>query len=282
MLCFYHDDLDGRCAAAIVGRTATDVRFVAVDYRRPVPLNAVVPGETLIILDYTPAPDALRALRRQAGRVVWIDHHASTIDDPANADLEGHREVGRAACELTWQYFYPDKALPRAVQLTGDRDVWTWRYGEETAAFCEGIRLTPHDPQALIWKDLLDGQQKTLDVVLREGAVCRRYQRALAAEFIAKYGFETELDGQRCYAANFKEFGSDIFGERFDRYPICLCFVFDGSRFSVSLYSRHSDVLPIALRRGGGGHHQAAGFVCDRLPFAVMAPTGLPSPIPPA
>ncbi len=270
MLCFYHDDLDGRCAAAIAHRAMGKGRFIAAHYHRRVATAAVKTGETVIIVDYSMPPDAMKIMRRRAGRLIWIDHHASALASGAGDDLEGYRESGRAACELAWRFFFPDFPLPRAVCLTADRDVWTWRYGEETAAFCEGIRLEPHHPEAAVWRDLLADDRSVLCKITRDGRICRRYQRALAAEFVGKYGFEAELEGHRCYAVNFNAFGSDVFGEYYQRYPICVCFVFDGNRYNVTLYSQNMDVLPIALRFGGGGHRRAAGFGCEELPFAPI------------
>ncbi len=271
MLCYYHDDLDGRCAAAIVLRAEGGGRFVAADYRKPIPLLPVATGETVVVVDYLPAPESMESLRRHADRLIWIDHHASSLANDEYGGLEGRREDGRAACELTWEFFYPQQPVPRAVSLTADRDVWTWRYGEETASFYEGMRLLPHHPEAPVWRKLLANNRSTMETILRDGRVCRRYQLAVATEFIEKYGFETTLDGYRCYAANLNLFGSEVFGERFDRYAICVCFVYDGNRYNVTLYSKHADVLPIAERYGGGGHRQAAGFSCDRLPFTVTA-----------
>lgn len=271
MLCFYHDDLDGRCAAAIVGRHACETRYMPAGYHWPLPVGSVTDGETVVVVDFTPSPSDFDDLRRRAGRVVWIDHHASSIERADLVDLPGLREIGRAACELAWQFYFPEQDTPRAVQLAADRDVWAWKYAEQTAAFCEGIRLEPHDPGAEIWHDLLGNNPVRLQSVINQGHVCRRYQKALAAEFVAAYGFETELDGHRGYAANLNMFGSDVFGDRFDQYDICIAFVFTGKLFKITMYSREIDVLPIARRFGGGGHHGAAGFTCKALPFEPVA-----------
>ncbi len=268
MLCYYHDDLDGRCAAAIACRAMGGGRFIAANYQHSIPLPPLATEETVVVVDYLPDTAAMESLRQRAHRLIWIDHHASSIARPEYAALEGLREDGRAACELAWEYFYPQHALPRAVMLAADRDVWTWRYGEETAAFCEGIRLLPHHPEDAVWRELLAGDRMTLETILRDGAVCRRYGLALANEIVEKYGFETEFEGHRCFAANLTLFGSDVFGERVARYEICIAFVYDGSRYKVTLYSQDTDVLPLAVRHGGGGHRGAAGFSCDCLPFA--------------
>jgi nanoRNase/pAp phosphatase (c-di-AMP/oligoRNAs hydrolase) len=52
-------------------------------------------------------------------------------------------------------------------------------------------------------------------------------------------------------------------------YDIMMPFVFDGKRWTVSLYTKKKDidVSELAKKHGGGGHRQAAGFQCDQLPF---------------
>jgi nanoRNase/pAp phosphatase (c-di-AMP/oligoRNAs hydrolase) len=50
-------------------------------------------------------------------------------------------------------------------------------------------------------------------------------------------------------------------------YPVCIAYVHDGEKFTVSLYSTTVDVSKIAKKFGGGGHKGAAGFTCDKLPF---------------
>lgn len=50
MKCFYHNDMDGRCAAALVahytGNRNTE-NYFEVDYRNPLPIDVVKGGETV-------------------------------------------------------------------------------------------------------------------------------------------------------------------------------------------------------------------------------------------
>jgi hypothetical protein len=94
-----------------------------------------------------------------------------------------------------------------------------------------------------------------------------KYRDNYCAGLCKSYGHETEIDGQKAYACNQFMFGSGGFGERFNQYPVCLAYIHDGKKFSVSLYSTTIDVSIIAKKHGGGGHKGAAGFVCEELPF---------------
>ena len=62
-------------------------------------------------------------------------------------------------------------------------------------------------------------------------------------------------------------FGSAVFGERMDKYDICMAFEFDGAKWVIGLYSKTIDVAEIAKKHGGGGHTNAAGFICAIPPF---------------
>ena len=44
-------------------------------------------------------------------------------------------------------------------------------------------------------------------------------------------------------------------------------FAFNGDFHKVSLRSKTIDVSKIALKYGGGGHKEAAGFECVKLPW---------------
>lgn len=82
------------------------------------------------------------------------------------------------------------------------------------------------------------------------------------------YGYETEIHGHAAYALNVYSMGSQGFPEPVrELYPVLIAYIYDGRRFTVSLYSTRVDVSQIAKAEGGGGHKEAAGFVCEKLPF---------------
>jgi oligoribonuclease NrnB/cAMP/cGMP phosphodiesterase (DHH superfamily) len=54
---------------------------------------------------------------------VWIDHHETAINRYP-ATIPGKREIGTAACVLTWQYFFPKTPVPYWIEMIGRHDVW--------------------------------------------------------------------------------------------------------------------------------------------------------------
>ena len=48
--------------------------------------------------------------------------------------------------------FYSNKSkdypVPRMIELVGDRDIWTWKYGNETKFFFAGAHLHNTEPNS--------------------------------------------------------------------------------------------------------------------------------------
>lgn len=134
MKVLYHNDNDGRCAAAALRAfsglvleheqgACTEDDFIAMDYGRPFAfqyddeieplpaIGAVIPiekGETVFILDFSIEPALMdNLLGRTGGRVVWIDHHIKAIEKYADyhyKDMPGLRQDGYAGCALVWHW----------------------------------------------------------------------------------------------------------------------------------------------------------------------------------
>jgi oligoribonuclease NrnB/cAMP/cGMP phosphodiesterase (DHH superfamily) len=273
MLCIHHNDLDGRCSAAIVAKKfkKENLRFLEMDYKDEFNPDAHVHEiEKVIIVDFSLQPETMERLLKFTEEVIWIDHHKTAERYPYQ-HLEGLRDFsdkGNSGCELAWKYFFPDELMPDAVRLIGDYDKWALNYDPECFQYYEGMKLRQGTgiPSSCEWEILLQNNLYT-PLILNDGKVAIEYRDAYCSGLLKSYGYETEIDGVRAYACNQYMFGSKGFGEKFDEYPLCLAYIHDGNKFIVSLYSTTVDVSEIAKNYGGGGHKGAAGFVCDKLPW---------------
>lgn len=283
MICFHHNDLDGRCAAAIVNkwwrpREAEGQRavFVELDYKDAVPVDAVCPGEQVVIVDFSFKPEVMAEVFNRTDKVIWCDHHKTAKGYDYGREIAGVRdfsEKGRAGCEVTWDYLFPNTSRPWAVTLVGDHDAWRWEHGEATAEFNQGVKVFDTSPESLQWLSLLmdDNAASVLIGSIRNaGKYCLRFRDSFCKDYADSYGFETEFEGHKAFAMGIYMFGSGGFGERFKQYPMCLSFVYLGDKWTVGLYSETIDVGEIARKHGGGGHKGAAGFICDQLPFKKL------------
>lgn len=292
----HHNDMDGRCAAVITAYAhmleydeRTPVIFYETNYNRPPDLSKMLPGDKVIIADFSYPPEEMAKIEkainyhpnprpdsdsRPIGEIIWIDHHATAehyaYTYPGLRDFDNK---GPAACELAWLYFFDEKPMPLGVALLGDYDSWRLA-NPRSVTFYEGAKLLLQTTQNPNWRAVLQDDLQTLSLIETAGEIALAYRNIYAQNMRESYGYETTLAGLQAYALNVYGFGSSGFGKAFNDYPMVIAYVHDGYKFTVSLYSREIDVSKIAQQYDGGGHKGAAGFVCAELPFKPLEITG--------
>ena len=152
IICIYHSrDLDGWMSAAIVkkwyGKATNDFNeehkvvaeggdqldFLGWDYGDSIP--DLKDYDKVIMCDISFPKDIMSYLLiKYEENFIWIDHHKSAlIENDVNwrrralshvrpSHPSGLRDMNFAACELTWQYFFPNETMPELVRLLGMYD----------------------------------------------------------------------------------------------------------------------------------------------------------------
>lgn len=294
MKCFYHNDLDGRCAAAVVyiwvglpvldNRLLDTCEFIEINYNKTFPIDSIKHEERVWIVDFSISPDEMKKLLSITKDVTWIDHHKTAIDKYADFPfaIKGVRKDGEAGCSLTFKYVHWWSArgdepydlnktnqyipVPDAIKLAEDWDIWKLQYGDKTKAFQAGMGMKNTSPDSELWFDLL-AKGNSLEDIIRNGHVALAYRSQWAKDFMKSWSFPVEFEGYKCIAANLGSCNSEYFNSVKDGFDIMMPFVFDGKKWTVSLYSTTIDVSQIAKKYGGGGHKGASGFQCEALPF---------------
>lgn len=297
MICFYHrGDLDGHCAGAIVRHCFPNALMVGIDYEDPFPWGLPQiqeDGEGIFMVDFSLPMEEMQRLYHFSQRFVWIDHHKTAIDKAKEAgfDTPGLRVVGKAACELTWEYFFSGKTMPWAVFLLGRYDVWdegqpNWQHG--ILPFQYGMRghiTNPDNPESKkLWDSLLQTASDAgilLPTGVKINGICDvgryilRYQELENAKLMTRQAFITFFEGMYCRAVNHGP-GSSMKFEAHPNYqdsPVLISFArLPQQKWLVNLYTFREDVDcgEIAKKYGGGGHRRAAGFICEgELPFQI-------------
>lgn len=269
-LCLYHNDPDGCCAAAVVRRALGEaVDLQAMEIGDPIPWERMQEYQQIVMVDYSLDPPDMRRLRDN-WELVWVDHHKTSLVvlGEEMAGVPGERSLEAAGCVLTWQTFFPEQELPKAVALVGDRDIWRMQY-PETRAFSEGLYRSDFSPaNGELWGPLLDDDHSKVQELIERGQVLYQARMLEIEDVVARYGFETSFEGHRTLAVN--HHGTGDMGEhiRQQGYEIAYCFmevVRDGRlQTVVTLYSDQVDVSQLARKHGGGGHPGAAGFQLTR------------------
>jgi oligoribonuclease NrnB/cAMP/cGMP phosphodiesterase (DHH superfamily) len=265
ILCIYHSrDLDGWMSAAIVKKRFPSVEFIGWDYGQELPdLSSVKKDELVIMVDIS-FPILKMGWLDENTNLIWIDHHISAINE-SRESIEGIRSVKYAACELTWEYFFPDDHMPEPVRLLGMYDSFRHKGTDEENAvlwFQYAVRAfcsTPED----CYNMMLDSFDEVQSWIKR-GFFIHKYLVMMAKQDYAK-GFPVFFHQYKFIMVNAERFNPINFGINYheDGYDGAGCFHFKNGKWEFSIYNDNGkvDVSEIAKELGGGGHRGAAGFI---------------------
>lgn len=301
-------DFDGLFCREIARKFLPDAELIGWDFKdAPLPiLEGLIyimdlPVDRVFGFNYSvmsagPNSPAMRLLEAH-DRIVWIDHHKSSIETHPDA-LAGYRIDGVAACRLAWQWFllheawdprelYPPADLPvkqdfidrkvsepLAVRLAGEYDIWDKR-DPDAELFQHGLRS--RELTETVWTHLLSMNGVPMIERLLEGGKVLQFARANEyRDVITQQGFTVQFKGLTFLACNSHEL--DIRSHLFEagiksEHDALLGFTYNGvsKDWRVSMYhapgKEHHDLSLIAVKHGGGGHRGACGFRANELQF---------------
>ena len=294
----YHSaDFDGIFCREIAKKFLPDATLIGWNFGDPL---IPFPKEGAVyILDLS--PDCLLAQVPSSpntdckSRMVWIDHHKTSIEKWDNS-IPGYRIDGVAACRLAWQWFwatanvppdakeqhslpeflsYKNRAVnePLAVRLAGEYDIWDKR-DPRAETFQYALRCSPTTPSG--WDALLNSDESFAESLLHDGEVAQRYSQDTDASICKSRTWNMVWEGLTFLCVNSARFNSLFFAAKDvpeNNHNALLGFCFDGKNWTASLYhAKHRtdiDLSAIAKKYGGGGHKGACGFTCKELPFKL-------------
>ena len=144
ILCFHHNDADGICSGRIVRMKYPSCQLIPLGYADPFPWHYFsVPEKRrkrkiinllpmVFMVDFSLPPKEMKILSWLGNPLIWIDHHKIAINEFCQDYRWYFSEglvpicrfaIGKAACQLTWEYIFPGTQMPEVVKRIGDRDV---------------------------------------------------------------------------------------------------------------------------------------------------------------
>jgi len=275
MKCFYHNDLDGRCAGSIVAQYKKNYNkddFFEVDYVMELPIDTIKNGEEVWFVDYSfnsNTRDILANLIARGCHIIWIDHHTSSINLEKDylwcKDIEGIRQDGISGAALTYMYCYDKEFdnIPYYVKLVSDYDCWKYNYEPDTTHFKIGMETVNFDALDEVWINLLEDEDgEYIKLVNNVGSTIKGFIDNDNIYYREHFAYESEIAGHKCLVVN-KKTNSWVFGEKYSEYPLVMVWVFDGSKFTYSIFSSNKEIdcSKIAESYGGGGHKELQDLV---------------------
>jgi uncharacterized protein len=273
VIVLHHDDLDGRCAAAIVLLAHPDAKCIEMNYKSELPLGEIEKGEEVIIVDFSlQKPGDWQLLREHTDDIVWIDHHESSLNNAPEwlNDCRGLGRTDRCGAKLTWGYYLPDDETPAVVNLIDKWDRWVHNDDPDVLNFVSGMRLRDHSPMSQIWRTLLENTEQAEDLVQDiqlDGVTISQFETMNNAQAVKHFAYPLTWENHSCIILHTDRAGSKLFDSVKGQYEIVIPVNFDGTDYTIHLYSETVKVNDIAEKYGGGGHPGAAGFICKELPW---------------
>jgi len=291
---FHHNDNDGYFSAAVVGEyhRIDHVDYFEWWYGKSLPFQLIFDEsnslyDRVYLVDLSFPDFFMNNLVEQYGdNFVWIDHHKTALEECAGINAAGLRRIGTAACELCWEYFYPDTVPPLIIQYISAFDVWDksrfdWDKVVAIKYWAESFHR--NDPRNILgfacWNnDDLD-QWATIGTSIKDYVDLQNKRVADSGKFqgmIYKYveNKVTKKESFGVYKAifiNTTARSSEAFKsiENLSEYDVMIPFTFNGEAGKFSIYStkEHIDCGELAKSKEGGGHKGAAGFQLNRHKF---------------
>lgn len=282
MKCYYHNDIDGKCAGSIVARKTGNYNpsdYIMYDYSTPLNFDVVEEGETVYFVDLSFSVNTVDKLKELVETkkcdLIWCDHHQSSMEvmknNPEYQSVKGIRRNGISGAALTYMYLYECEyeEIPTFIKLVSDFDCWLFTM-EHTLEFKYALEAKDHDALDIVWNKLMRDNASIMKAYLNKlfdrGKIISKYVKKEYEEYRKKYAYESRIDNYKCLVVN-RSCNSLIFGDLIKEYPIVAIWAFDGEKYKYSIYSDKPEIdcSKIAEKFGGGGHKGASGFTSKEL-----------------
>ena len=267
----YHGDCADGFTAAWAFRAlrveGPDASYVPAKHGEAPPQVA---GKDVYVLDFAYPRETLLRMHEAASSLLVLDHHKTAQEDLVGLPFCVF-DMDRSGAGLTWDYLAAEAASgperPWLVDFVEDRDLWRFRFGDETRFVHAYITTLPMTFEA--W-DLLarDGRRRAVE----QGKAIQSYIDTYS-EKARQLATIREIGGYSVPVINIPYMNvSDHIDRLCKAYPShpfgASFFMRADGRWQFSLRSMGEfDVAEVAARYGGGGHRNAAGFTVEQLPW---------------
>jgi nanoRNase/pAp phosphatase (c-di-AMP/oligoRNAs hydrolase) len=173
-------------------------------------------------------------------------------------------DMTKSGAGLAYRYFHNTDRLPNMIKFVEDRDLWKFKYGDNTKAFHAYLLSQPFEYSK--WTKVSEAAEDHdgLDAIIKKGNSVLEYCNQLVAN-IVEPAMVYEVNGVKyalfCTSSHWAEVG-EFACEKYDLdYSIALTIDFKQNQTRGSIRPKKgTDCLPLASFLGGGGHAGAAGF----------------------
>lgn len=270
LILYHRNCLDGFTAAWVCHKYFRgQAEFFAINYGEALPIS--VAGRDIYMVDFSMPAQYIKDMCVLANYVTVLDHH-KTAEKDLTALLEGQDvpenltlifDMGKAGCQITWDFFYPTSPRPAALDFVADRDLWQFKLGKfrvEAVCAC----LYSYEFLFSSWYELME--LRPIYSLEGEGIPILRQRRKNVEQLANSFRMIT-LAGYNVPVVNAPGFLASEVGEslymQYPQFPFVATYYDSPDERVFSLRSKKdggADVSEVAKLYGGGGHYNSAGF----------------------
>ncbi len=244
------------------------VTYTAVKYSEPLPEYSK--EDTIYMLDFSTKKKQMLEIKANCKELIVLDHHITAKEDCSSLDFCTF-DMNRSGAMITWDYFHPDSVdVPKMITMIQDRDLWKFHI-EGTKEF--HAYLCTQKMDFGVWDVIHNGVEGVWLDWLGLGKVLLEVKQAEVDKIVEKAWLEVR-DGNLVATVNATAHWSEIGNDLCKKYPeakFSAVFTIYEDHIAWSLRSdkdgKNFDVSAIAVKKGGGGHRNAAGF---RVPISEV------------
>ncbi|PIR44824.1 MAG: hypothetical protein COV10_02990 [Candidatus Vogelbacteria bacterium CG10_big_fil_rev_8_21_14_0_10_51_16] len=282
---FYHKHCDDGFGAAWAAWKKFGAKADYIAYYHKDNIPNVVTGADVYLLDLALPEASMHTLKRKASSITVIDHHGTGEEASKLANTRVFN-LGHSGAFLAWQFFHPDKPVPKLLRHIEDGDLWRWKLANSKAILA-ALGLIEMDFGA--WgRFMLKLENKTKQrELIAQGKLLLAY-RANKIDDLFKIAERGKIDGHEALIINAplwqSELGHKMYsgiapspsqeragGEVGPRAPVAIIWWKRPGKLVVSLRSDGTvNVAKIAESFGGGGHPAAAAFTLPPDDFKTI------------
>ena len=219
-----------------------------------------VTGKSVAIVDFSYKNAVIKKLLKEAKQLIVIDHHKSSMEDLHDIPSTIF-DMNHSGARLSWDFFHPEKEVPKFINYIEDRDLWKWElpYSKE---FSAAFEMVPHKFEEY---EKLEANS-VFDDTIKRGVHILEYTK-MAVKRICNKAVRRKFEEMDVLVINASHWMSEIGNFLAPRCDFSAIWYYDHvkQKTKVSLRAFHEgvDVSEVAKKFKGGGHKKAAGFMLD-------------------
>lgn len=292
----YHNaDLDGKCSGALLRNYINneynfEPTMIGSDYstmseQDKERLISLIDNNTVVYMaDYSIEPFSyMNSILDKCNKFILLDHHQQSAIWAKKQKSENLISVCKpddkvCAAEITWNFLYPKKRIPKTIKMIGDYD--TFRNPDDRDALLLTIGVpylsipdNPNDNAGLfLWKQIVWGYSEDLQKEIHTVASAILKQQNIQIQDVLESIEIVEWENLKWYISN-TSVKANSFLSKLDTSEIKYVLTYHrvNKQWAISMRSvdNKAKLDKIAEKFGGGGHSKAAGFTSEQLPFPL-------------